>query len=73
LCPSQPHHKIHTGDKPHKCPYCDKKFIQRYNMKKHIKTHRNELGTSEKDTDTKKSDRLPQPRQTLDLAYLSPK
>ena len=42
-------------------------------MKKHIKTHRNELGTSEKDTDTEKSDRLPQPRQTLDLAYLSPK
>jgi len=34
------HRKIHTGDKPHKCPYCDKRFIQRYNMKQHIKTHR---------------------------------
>jgi len=34
------HRKIHTGDKPHKCPYCEKRFIQRYNMKQHIKTHR---------------------------------
>jgi len=34
------HRKIHTGEKPHKCPYCDKRFIQRYNMKQHIKTHR---------------------------------
>jgi len=34
------HRKIHTGDKPHKCPYCTRRFIQRYNMKQHIKTHR---------------------------------
>ena len=34
------HRKIHFGDKPHKCPYCNKGFIQRYNMKVHIKTHR---------------------------------
>ena len=23
------HRKIHSGDKPHKCPYCDRRFIQR--------------------------------------------
>ena len=34
------HRKIHTDYKPHKCPYCDKRFIQRYNMEEHIKTHR---------------------------------
>ena len=36
------HRKIHSGDKPHKCPYCNKQFIQAYNMKIHIKTHRKE-------------------------------
>lgn len=34
------HRKIHSGDKPHKCPHCPRRFIQRYNMKQHIKTHR---------------------------------
>merc|ERR1719208_229903 len=34
------HRKIHSGDKPHKCPHCCRRFIQRYNMKQHIKTHR---------------------------------
>merc|ERR1719445_2317455 len=34
------HRKIHTGEKPHRCPFCKKDFIQRYNMKQHIKTHR---------------------------------
>ena len=24
------HRKIHSGDKPHKCPYCGRLFIQRY-------------------------------------------
>ena len=36
------HRKIHSKDKPHKCPYCSKGFIQRSNMKVHIKTHRME-------------------------------
>jgi KRAB domain-containing zinc finger protein len=22
------HRKIHSGEKPHQCPYCDRKFIQ---------------------------------------------
>jgi len=29
------HRKIHSGDKPHKCPYCTRRFIQRYI---HLKT-----------------------------------
>ena len=33
------HRKIHIGDKPHKCPYCGRCFIQRYNLTQHIKTH----------------------------------
>jgi len=41
------HRKIHTGEKPHKCPFCEKRFIQRYNMKQHIKTHRMEAGDTE--------------------------
>ena len=41
------HRKIHSGDKPHKCPYCTRRFIQRYNMKQHIKTHRLERMTEE--------------------------
>jgi len=24
------HRKIHSGEKPHECPYCGRKFIQRY-------------------------------------------
>ena len=59
------HQKIHTGDKPHKCPYLDKRFIQRYNKKQHIKTHQNKSDTSEKDTDNEKT----QSRQTQDVAY----
>ena len=38
-------------------------------MKQHIKTHRNESDTSEKDTDTERNDLLPDPRQTQDIAY----
>ena len=63
------HRKIHSGDKPHKCPYCTRRFIQRYNMKQHIKTHRNESDTSEKDTDNEKTENLTQSRQIQDVAY----
>ena len=51
------HRKIHSGDKPHKCPYCTRRFIQRYNMKQHIKTHR-----IERMTDAEKAEYLPRPR-----------
>ena len=57
------HRKIHSGDKPHKCPYCTRRFIQRYNMKQHIKTHR-----IERMTDSEKAEYLPRPRQTQEIA-----
>ena len=34
------HRKIHNAEgKPHSCPYCERKFIQRYNMVQHMKVH----------------------------------
>ena len=56
------HRKIHSGDKPHKCPYCSRRFIQRYNMKQHIKTHR-----MERMSEAEKAEYLPRPR-TQDVA-----
>ena len=57
------HRKIHSGDKPHKCPYCTRRFIQRYNMKQHIKTHR-----IERMTESERAEYLPRPRQTQEIA-----
>ena len=37
------HRKIHNGEKPHSCPYCDRKFIQRYNMVQHMKVHEKKM------------------------------
>ena len=54
------HRKIHSGDKPHKCPYCTRRFIQRYNMKQHIKTHRMESAAF---SEAEKAQYLPRPRQ----------
>ena len=34
---SQMHMKKHSGDKPHKCPYCTNAFTQKGNLKTHIK------------------------------------
>lgn len=31
------HMKKHSGDKPHKCPYCPNAFTQKGNLKTHIK------------------------------------
>ena len=54
------HRKIHSGDKPHKCPFCTRRFIQRYNMKQHIKTHRMERSAM---SESEKNEYLPRPRQ----------
>ncbi|XP_060569526.1 zinc finger protein 528-like [Ruditapes philippinarum] len=35
------HYCIHTGEKPNKCPVCDKGFIQRVALKYHLKTKHN--------------------------------
>ena len=37
------HRKIHNGEKPHGCPYCDRRFIQRYNMVQHMKVHEKKM------------------------------
>ena len=37
------HRKIHNGEKPHSCPYCERKFIQRYNMVQHMKVHEKKM------------------------------
>ena len=37
------HRKIHNGEKPHKCLYCERRFIQRYNMVQHMKVHEKKM------------------------------
>jgi uncharacterized Zn-finger protein len=32
------HQNFHTGDRPHKCPYCDKTYASGKYMKRHMKT-----------------------------------
>ena len=64
------HRKIHTGEKPHKCPQCPRyaefkpgfifynswifirRFIQRYNMKQHYKTHKSKKPILKNDENT---------------------
>lgn len=33
------HARMHKGIKPYKCPYCEKTFTQKGNMRKHAKLH----------------------------------
>ena len=51
------HRKIHNLEKPHSCLYCERKFIQRYNMVQHMKVHEKKRRRMEAQAELESEDR----------------
>ena len=39
------HERIHSGEKPYKCNFCDNKFAQRTSLNVHFQTHHKEFAS----------------------------
>ncbi|CAK8683130.1 unnamed protein product [Clavelina lepadiformis] len=53
------HELIHTGEKPHSCPFCGRKFRWKSHLKNHAKNHSGFLDDNADDMKTSQKRRIP--------------